>query len=231
MRPVIRGDVPVNHNHQPVVYNDYKDARDDLIERMGDYCSYCEVALNSQVDVEHVLPKSLNPDHELDWSNFLLACGNCNSIKGNKDIDLADYYWPDIDNTLRALVYEKDMPPQVVDDPDVDSDRVQETLDLTGLDRIPGHPKFSDRDRRWLKRMEAWGIALRVASLLKVDDSDEMREMAIEVAIGRGFWSVWLHVFYDDIDMCQRLIKAFPGTALECFDDDTNFVPRPGGAL
>jgi uncharacterized protein (TIGR02646 family) len=113
LRPVVRGDAPVVAAGNPIVYTDYKQARDALIARMGDYCSYCEVALHSDIDVEHVLPKSLNPDLELEWSNFLLACGNCNSIKGGQTITLADYYWPDLDNTLRAFLYEQDEPPQV----------------------------------------------------------------------------------------------------------------------
>lgn len=103
MRPVLRGDTPTDEEGRAIEYGDYKDARDDLIDRMGDYCSYCEVALHSQVDVEHVQPKSLNPELELEWKNFLLACGNCNSIKGNKEVELSDYYWPDQDNTLRAF--------------------------------------------------------------------------------------------------------------------------------
>lgn len=231
MRPVVRGDVPIDGNGDPVTYADYKDARDELIDRMGDYCSYCEVALHSQIDVEHVLPKSLNPAHELNWNNFLLACGNCNSIKGNKQVALVDFYWPDQDNTLRVFFYELDKPPKIVDDAAVDADKAQTTLELTGLDRVPGHPNLSDRDRRWIKRFDAWSEAQEVSNLLKIIDTDETRQLAVKVAQGRGFWSVWLTVFRDDIDMCRRLISAFSGTASDCFDDDTNFVPRPGGAL
>lgn len=231
MRPVVRGDVPLDSNGNPVTYSDYKDARDDLIDRMGDYCAYCEVALHSQVDVEHVLPKSLNPAHALDWHNFLLACGNCNSIKGNKDVVLDQYYWPDQDNTWRAFFYEQDEPPQISSDSDVDPDIAQNTLDLTGLDRVPGHPKFSDRDRRWLKRFEAWSEAIEVSSLLAKVDTDEMRQLVVKIAQARGFWSVWLTVFFEDIDLCDRLLAAFPGTALDCFDGGTNLIPRPRGAL
>jgi uncharacterized protein (TIGR02646 family) len=231
MRPVVRGDAPLDDEGSPLAYADYKDARDDLIDRMGDYCSYCEVALHSQVDVEHVLPKSLNPALELEWDNFLLACGNCNSIKGNKEVDLADFYWPDQDNTLRVFVYAQDQPPQIAADPAVDGDRAQRTLELTGIDRLPGHPRFSDRDRRWLKRFEAWSIALEVAELIQHNDSEAMRSLAVEVAKGRGFWSVWFTVFREDADMRRRLIADFQGTAADCFDDDANLIPRPGGAL
>ena len=231
MRPVVRGDIPTDSTGNPVAYADYKDARDDLIGRVGDYCSYCEVALHSQVDVEHVLPKSLNPAHALEWSNFLLACTNCNSIKGNTPVDLVDFYWPDQDNTLRAFVYEPDKPPQILDGPHIDPDKARRTLDLTGIDRIPGHPRFSDRDRRWLKRFEAWSVARQAAAFIQTADSAEMRSLAIEVALGRGFWSVWFAVFRADIDMCQRLIQAFRGTSADCFDGAMAPVARPNGSI
>jgi hypothetical protein len=73
VRPVVRGEVPTDSNDEPVVYADYKDARDDLIARMGDFCSYCEVALHSRVDVEHVVPKSLDEDLELEGSSQRLV--------------------------------------------------------------------------------------------------------------------------------------------------------------
>lgn len=231
MRPVARGDVPGDDNGDPVTYADYKDARDDLIDRMGDYCSYCEVALHSQIDVEHVLPQSLNPAHELNWDNFLLACTSCNSVKGNKAVQLGDFYWPHKDNTLRAFFYELDKPPQIIDDPAVDPDKAQTTLELTGLDRVPGHPKLTVKDRRWKERFQVWSIALLARSNLQSADTPEMREVISVMSQGFGFWSVWLTVFFEDIDMCQRLIAAFSGTAPDCFDDDTNFLPRPGGAL
>lgn len=231
MRPVVRGDAPLDANGNPVRFSDYKDARDALIERMGDYCSYCEVALHSQVDVEHVRPKSLNPHLELQWSNFLLACTNCNSIKGNRQVELADYYWADQDNTLRAFSYEQDEPPQVTDDTAVDPNKAQRTLELTGIDRVPGHPELSDRDRRWLKRFQSWSVALQTARFIEEADSEQMRSLAVEVALGRGFWSVWFTVFRHDVDMCRRLIEAFAGTAVDCFDDAMSLIPRPGGSI
>lgn len=231
MRPVVRGDLPVDDAGDPKVFADYKEARDDLIDRMGDFCSYCEVALHSTIDVEHVLPKSLNPALELTWTNFLLACTNCNSIKGNQVVDLADFYWPDQDNTLRAFVYEQDEPPRISGDAGVDSVKAQSTLELTGLDRAPGHPRLSNRDRRWQKRFEAWSIALIAKGNLGLADSIPMRETIVLLARGIGFWSVWLAAFHDDVDMRRRFIQGLPGTANDCFDVDTNVLPRPGGAL
>lgn len=108
MRPVERG-------LDPNPFQDYKDARDPLIQRIGDYCSYCENALHSEIDVEHVQPKSRPPYASLVWTNFLLACGYCNSVKGDNPVAIADFFWPDADNTYRAFKYDLDRPPSVAD--------------------------------------------------------------------------------------------------------------------
>lgn len=113
MRPIERGDIPKDGNGNDVVYTTYQKARGDLIKRLGDYCSYCEMQLDASLAVEHVQPKkppgSTTPIQSrlLDWNNFLLACTNCNSTKGSKDVVLSEYLWPDKNNTFKALVYKK----------------------------------------------------------------------------------------------------------------------------
>lgn len=231
MRPVLRGPVPTDDSGDEITFSHYNQARDPLIDRMGDYCSYCEIALPSAIAVEHVQPKSLEPALELKWDNFLLACNNCNSVKLNTPVDLPEFYWPDLDNTLRAFLYEQDEPPQIIDDDAIDQVIAQRTIDLTGLDRLPGHPNYSDRDRRWKKRFEAWSAALLAATFIEQNDSEEMRALAVEVARGRGFWSVWFTVFFQDLDMCERLIAGFKGTASDCFDAETETIARPGGQI
>src|SRR4051812_7438501 len=59
-----------------------------------------------QLAVEHVQPKSKHPRLLTRWSNFLLACWNCNSIKGKKRVRVHGMMWPDRDNTYRALAYD-----------------------------------------------------------------------------------------------------------------------------
>lgn len=225
MRPIERGPAPG-------VFTDHKDARDPLIQRIGDYCSYCENALPSGIDVEHVRPKSLNPDVALNWPNFLLACGHCNSIKGHQAITIGDYFWPDTDNTSRAFKYELDQPPSVGGAlGDSACAAAQRTLELTGLDRAPGHPDYSDRDRRWFKRKEVWGVALLSFQMLQENDTPFMRQTIVFTAQSRGFWSVWMTVFQHDHDMRRRFIAAFPGTAVTCFAPDTTPIARPGGSI
>lgn len=86
MRPVERGPAPRT-------YTKYGDAIGDLEERLGIYCSYCERRLPISLAIEHVVPKDLHPELEVEWTNFLLACSNCNSVKGNKPVDIDDFIY------------------------------------------------------------------------------------------------------------------------------------------
>lgn len=232
MRPVSRGGVPTDNVGNVVVFNDYAEARDPLINRIGDYCSYCEVALHSTIHVEHVRPKDQVKALARTWSNFLLACDSCNSVKGSDDLVLNEYYWPDTDNTSLPFVYELDRAPQVQGGMNPSQTAVAgRTLNLTGLNREPGHLQLTVRDRRWLKRREAWGVALNERRKIQETDTINQRDSAVQVAIARGFWSVWMTVFHDDLDMRQRLITGFRGTATDCFDQTTQPVQRPGGNI
>lgn len=232
MRPVDRGPIPLDGTGVALVFSHYRDARDPLIRHIGDYCSYCETALNSSIDVEHVRPKRHNPALERSWDNFLLGCDYCNPIKGATDVVLADYYWPDSDNTFRAFDYAVDQPPQIAGGLTRPQRVIAErTLQLTGLDRIPGHPQFSSRDRRWSKRKEVWGVALLSLDNLARQNTEETRRQIIFTAVSRGFFSIWMSVFQADADMLRRFVQAFAGTAKNCFDDRGNPIPRPGGAI
>ncbi len=234
MRPVERGVVPLDAKSKPIKFKEYGDARDDLIERLGDYCSYCEAPLFTPA-IEHIQPKSLNPCLEKEWSNFLLACSSCNGVKNKKEVNdnnLSDYFWADKDNTFRAFRYEKDRALQVALSLNLAQQKIaQDTLELTGLDRERGHPKFSKKDRRCDKRNEAWGKAERAKSNLQTTPTDSMREQIIDTATSTGFWSIWMTVFQDDSDMRDRLINAFTGTSRVCFDTNTQPIQRVGGRL
>lgn len=232
MRPVNRGNRPTEGDGSKLEFKRYQNARDSLRKRIGDYCSYCEICLHSRMDVEHIQPKSLRPSLELEWDNFLLACPICNAIKSDTNVDLDDYFWPDRDNTALVFLYDTDAPPRI--NPGlsrVHAEMAARSLDLTGLDRVPGQKKYSERDLRWLKRNEAWGIALLLHENLKSHDTPEMRNAIVLTAISRGFWSVWMQVFQDDIEMRKLLINGFLGTAAECFDNKTRPVRRRDGKV
>lgn len=231
MRPVKRGDIPADDEGNPKAFTKYAQARRDLIERIGEYCSYCEMHLDASLAIEHVQPKSLVPALELAWDNFLLACTNCNSTKGNKPVVITEYFWPDQDNTVRAFIYEE--AGTITVNPALSGaqqERVMGMIDLVGLDKNPGNDPTAS-DRRWPNRLEAWGMAKRAREHVQNFPIDEMREQVLDTAIAKGFWSTWMTVFQDDPIMRAQFINEFPGTSTDCFDGDSNPIPRPNGDL
>lgn len=225
---------PVDKGTAPTVYAKYQDAGPDLQSRLGDYCSYCERQIETHLAVEHIQPKSDVPALCNDWSNFLLACVNCNSCKGKIPLNLPDYLWPDCDNTLRAFEYARGglvrsnsalpSPVQV---------KAQATITLLGLDKDPGNPGRipTSSDKRWQRRFEAWQLAEKDRQRLVTNNSQEVRELIVENALGRGMFSIWWTVFAGDVDMRRRLREAFLGTDIACFDANEDLQPRVGGQV
>ena len=237
MRPVNRGFRPTDVSGNEIKYNRYVDARGELIKRLGENCSYCEMHLNSSLHVEHILPKKppfVDVDMEerkLDWYNFLLACPNCNSTKSNKDVILNDYFWPDIDNTFRAFTYSEGgiITPSNELSLELQA-KANATIKLTGLDRHPLNDP-TDSDRRWKNRREVWDIAIRAKERLSRNDYDDFREQIVDTMTGHAYWSIWMTVFQDDSDMLQRFIKALAGTAEDCFNEDGMPLQRSGSLV
>ena len=229
MRPVDKGAAPQD-------YSQYRDAYQDLVGRIGDYCSYCERQIETNLAIEHIQPKSRALALRNEWSNFLLACVNCNSCKGSIDVDLTNFFWPDSDNTLLAFDYLEDgrlswHPSLVAGERKI----AQATIELFGLDREPGHPDSNKRptssDIRWRRRQETWQLAQSELNRLQSEDTENIRELIVEVATGRGRFSIWMKVFENDSDMRNRLVKGFKGTAENCFDSNGNAIPRPEGQI
>ncbi len=237
MRPVNRGPIPTDKSGNEIIFNEYRDARGKLIERLGETCSYCEMHLDSGLAVEHVKPKKPEgsdeniQERELDWYNFLLACPNCNSTKSNKDVILDDYFWPDIDNTFRAFTYSEGGIITPSDELSLELlDKANATIKLTGLDKCPLNDSKAS-DRRWQNRRDVWNIAVRTKHLLSLNDNDDFRELIVYTMIGHAYWSIWMAVFQDDSDMLQRFIKALAGTAKDCFNEGGMFLQRSGGLV
>jgi hypothetical protein len=232
MRPVRRGPSPQANDFDP-----YDEAKPFLIARLGCYCSYCERRIANLLAVEHIQPKGLPAYAHLIgcWDNFLLGCINCNSTKNNKPVVLADIFLPDRDNTFVAFTYSPDgkvTPSQVVINAGLGA-IAQRTLALTGLDKsislaLDENGKQVAIDRV-SQRMEVWGIAQEVkADVDAYPDNEAVKRGAVRTAQGHGFFSIWLTVFQDNQDMCNRLVDAFAGTrASGCFDAITADVVTP----
>jgi len=213
-------------------YTKYQNAKRDLIDQIGNYCVYCNMRLPTSLAVEHVQPKKRQGHLELSWDNFLLACINCNSSKGNKDINetnLNDYYWPDIHNTHLAFIYLNDGRVEVNTNlTHAQQMKAKETLDLVGLQKYPDTEDASDS--RWKDRKEAYQQATRFVTLLHECTQTGSRSQAIEFictcAIDKGFFSIWFSVFEAHDDVKVALIAAFKGTA-NCFDMTDHYRPIP----
>lgn len=61
---------PIDKGAAPAAYRDYRDARKDLEQRLGLYCSYCERRFRTGLAVEHKAAKGIHPDQALDWDTL-----------------------------------------------------------------------------------------------------------------------------------------------------------------
>lgn len=236
MRPIIRGNIPKNDDGTDYIPVRYQAYRGYLIQQIGTYCSYCERPMSHSIAVEHIQPKSIHDDLEVTWSNLLLCCTNCNSTKNSKDVIITDYFWPDIDNTSRAFIYSSAgsiRPNNNLNDPSL-IDKALKTIQLTGLDKEPSddlkrNPEVTDR--RWLERRNAWERANHAKKRLRHNDTPFMREQIIDTALEKGFFSIWMTVFQDDLEMRKALVHSFLGTAKDCYDEYYNSIPRLNGSI
>jgi hypothetical protein len=189
--------------------------------------------LETHLAVEHVQPKSSVPALVVSWQNFLLACGNCNSCKGDAPINLPDFLWPDLDNTLRAFRYTQGGVVEV--DATISAllqTKASASRTLVGLDRVPGAavPPTAN-DFRWNRRREVWLKAKKAQQRLAAANTVPLRQQIAETAQESGMFSIWWEVFASDQDMRQRIRHAFVGTCPNSFDATENLQARPGGQL
>ncbi len=234
MRPVDRGSSP-----QAADFSDYRDAFPELSARLGPFCSYCERVIPTNLAVEHIQPKGLAQYAPLAgrWDNFLLACVNCNSTKLDKDVLLDETFLPDRDNTFAAFEYTPDG--KVVPKTSLPAAGVPiatATLALTGLDKKLNEVRDANGQivaiDRVAQRMVVWLIAWESHDDLCDCPTEEMRRQIARTAVASGFFSIWMKVFEGDARMRSLLIKAFPGTAADCFDAQTEpRTPRAPNGL
>lgn len=224
MRPVERGPCPRDESGQRRVFTEYGHARPHLTNRMGAYCSFCEMKLPAALAVEHIRHKNRNPDLEREWDNFLLACPSCNSTKGTKvdtADDVAQRLWPHLDRTFDAFVYGAGGVVRLapMSDPTLAA-RAERLEQMVGLTRRPNHGLTRQQvekasDNRWKERREAWDKAVSARTLLHEGDTDAVRKSILDTAHATGFWSVWMTVFRGDPRMQTDLCQIFRGTATD----------------
>lgn len=215
MRPIRRGTVPSTAD-----YNTFSDAKADLVSRLGRYCSYCEREIATVLAVEHIQPKGL-PKYaglELEWTNFLLACVNCNSTKKDKDVVLGDVLLPDRDNTSEAFIY--------LDDGSIGlsssvlgtalESKARKILNLTGLDKryrkdvdANGNAVALDRIAQ---RIEALGEARLALDLYNSSPNSAIITSIVRTAKATGYFSIWYKVFVNVPEVLIQLVQIFPGT-------------------
>lgn len=230
---------PIRRNVSPKMtdYKNYHDALPDLVARLGSYCSYCERRVATQLAVEHVQPKGLPQYAHLigRWDNFLLACVNCNSTKKDKNVVFSQVLLPDRDNTFVAFEYQDNgtVTASAQAMATGDDTIANDLLKLTGLDKAAlnsadenGKQVALDRVRQ---RMETLLNAQSArADIAENPDNNLLRNYVVKLAIETGFFSVWMTVFNEDVDMRLRLINAFPCTAASgCFDLTSGNIVSP----
>jgi len=161
---------------------------------------------------------------------------NCNSNKGDAAVALADYIWPDTENTISAFEYKAGGMINARGGLDVAlKAKAAATLRLAGLDKYPGNPEPgrepTSADQRWQRRFEAWQMAEWCRKQVAANDTDQVRSLVVEVAKGRGMYSIFWTIFEGDVDLRRRLREAFVGTSFACFDPNEDPLPRLGGQV
>jgi len=219
MRPVDKDAQPLKDDGTVATFNTYQQSRRYLIDTIGEYCSYCERPILTSLAVEHIQPKTHNGHLELVWSNLLLACTNCNSTKGHTNVILANYFWPDRENTFKKFSY--DLSGLVKVNPLLnvpDAIIAQNTISLVGLDRV--QPNVGTReweeasDRRHEHRLQAYieanGYATKYDTATITEKATYL-PFLIDIS-KKGFWSIWMNAFEAFPEVQRALIDDFKGT-------------------
>ena len=235
MRPVNKWPVGHVYNTHTILndYNPYSSSKPYLEANIGRYCSYCERIIDDEaMHVEHVQPYSLAKYKSLEytWTNFLVSCHRCNGkdTKSNKDVVFVNTHLPHLNNTFKSISYYADG--SVRADTNlvgVELARAKFLIDLVGLDRIKGHPKHLEGDKRAERRSNAWEYAERCKSDYELLGSSLTPNFIAVTAAKIGHWSVWMKVFERHDNVRSELISAFNNTFSDCRTTDVNRNPIP----
>ena len=227
---------PVNKGESLGALKSYKDAKPDLLSRLGLHCSYCEQPGSPQnLHVEHIYPKDPHPEFEHQWDNFLIACATCNTYKfhhlgSGRQANMEDrYIWPHCDNTICAFEYYEDGRVAVASHlVGGVKQAAEDTLEMIGAMKSPAVAKDYEEDIAYdgmQKRREMWEIATEErVDYLALNSSRRPISIA-RSASKMGHFSIWMAVFHDRPEVLAVLIKYFKA-AQECFQPDGKPVAR-----
>lgn len=223
MRALTKGLIPTDKNFKSKVYLTYSQAKDDLRDRLGSYCAYCEAHIGSNFTIDHVCPKSKNKSLTLLWENFLPACMTCNRAKSDTNECRIDYLFPDLQNTSFLYEYseievkvKKSLPSDI-------KKLAQKTFDLVKLDRQFDSSK--NTDNRAYERNLAWNKAQEALKSLNARHLKEDYDYQIAANQCSGFFTLWLQIFKDYPEVKRKILENVPGSAMECYDRDYNPIP------
>ena len=85
----------------------HKDIRDALTGETSGRCAYCDGPILAITfgDIEHIIPRAVDPSLVVAWANLTLACQKCNSAKSDKyDVELP-FINPYVDQPADHLVF------------------------------------------------------------------------------------------------------------------------------
>ena len=217
MRPIAKGQAPF-------VAAKYSGYQSPLFDTIGGYCSYCEMPLPHDVEIEHKLPKKQFPAYAHDWQNLLLSCKNCNASRRKTLSNYHKHYWPDLHNPFYYLDFSNGLVRIKNGLNSRQLAKIQNTIDLVKLDI---KPQNNVKDQRWQKRKEAFDTACMAKQCLIANSSNDMVDFILQSAKNTGFWSIWMTVFATDTNIKKRLVNEFTGTCQTCFDSNLQPIKRP----
>ncbi len=217
MRPVDKGEAPEH------AFQKYQEAEPYLEERLGAYCSFCEFPIRHVPEVEHKEAKAKGGD-ELAWENLLLSCKYCNTRKGTivAKGDKEKYLWPDEDDTFHAFSYDTEIPKLNEEYLQAQGDDIKQKaanlFSLLQLDNVPLSPAV--KDRRYAARSVARNYALSSKVgwdkvKISMNNKNDYLQQIRMLAESSGFFSVWMQVFKEDIEVKEALLEVFKGTRKE----------------
>lgn len=223
---------PVDKGNAPKTYTNYGQARHDLANRIGYYCSYCEMKVRNSIEVEHILPRNQG-GALLNWSNFLLSCKYCNTIKSDHNQNLTSYLWPDIDNTDLAFTYSES---NTIEPNSNIPARIQtlalNSINLMGLNRMNGSiNEPTDADTRWRSRKEAWDLAWKSYSDWLEAPIIQMARCIARTSLN-GHYSIWIDVFKSEPMVLKEIDEIYKGYHLyKEYNQNGNRIVRTNANL